>query len=191
MIKLSKEKRNQLIMVILCTLMIIAALWFLVLSLQRASLERISARIDAVQQKLDKMQRAVKESATLEAELTVAAARLSAIETNMVTGDPYSWFIDTVKHFTLGHRVELPQISPAVTGEVNMFPKFPYRQAMVGVAGSAYYEDLGRFLADFENDFPYMRLQNLELEPATALAPGDKEKLSFRMEILMLVKPAS
>jgi hypothetical protein len=189
--KLSKEKRNQLIMVILCTLMIIVGLWFLLIDVQRARLRRVSAQVDAVEQKLTKMRQAVDESATLEAGLKVASGKLSGIEDDMASGDYFSWIIETIRRFKLGYRVDIPQFSPVVTGEVSLFPKFPYRQAMLGVAGTAYYHDFGRFLAGFENQFPYMRVQNLELEPAAALAPNDKEKLSFRMEIVMLVKPAS
>ena len=59
--------------------------------------------------------------------------------------------------------------------------------------------------ADFENAFPYIRVQNLTLDPATAvdlLASGDsrdprdglqpreaREKLTFKMELLTLVRP--
>ena len=73
------------------------------------------------------------------------------------------------------------------TGEMPMIPSFPYKQASVQVQGSAYYYDLGKFLADFENHFPYMRLQNLVLEPGGG--GEDREKLSFHMDIITLVKP--
>jgi len=58
--------------------------------------------------------------------------------------------------------------------------------------GTAYYHDFGRFVADFENAFPYMRIQNIELDPASASAASpqqEPEKLSFRLEIVALVNP--
>ena len=48
-----------------------------------------------------------------------------------------------------------PEIS-----DVGIIPKFPYRWATFHVKGSGYYQDLGRFFADFENNFPYFRVQN-------------------------------
>ena len=39
---------------------------------------------------------------------------------------------------------------------------------MFNLRGTAYFQDLGAFLADFENEFPYLRVQNLELEPAAS-----------------------
>ena len=187
----TKEKRNQLIMVVMSTLMIAAGLWFLLINAQRAKLDRIAVKIKSTQQTMNKIQKAVEESAKLDAELKVKAAKLSAFEEDMSTGDPFSWIIETVRRFKLGHKLDIPQFSPVVTGEVNLFPKFPFRQAMLGVAGTAYYHDFGKFLAAFENRFPCMRVQNVELEPAPATLSPDKEKLSFRMEIVMLVKPSS
>jgi hypothetical protein len=72
-----------------------------------------------------------------------------------------------------------------------MFPKFPYKAAAFNVRGSAYYHDLGQFLADFENSFPYARIQNLEIEPGAVSASGtaETEKLSFRLEIVTLINP--
>ena len=85
-----------------------------------------------------------------------------------------------------------PNFSREVVGDVQMFPKFPYRAALYNIRGTAYYHDLGRFLADFENRFPFIRVQNLELEPASsssATATDDTEKLAFKFELVALVSP--
>ena len=63
-------------------------------------------------------------------------------------------------------------------------------QIKVNINGTAYYHDLGKFIADFENNFPHIRIVNLTIEPASAGEPGN-EKLSFRMDIVALVKPNS
>ncbi|HVR37084.1 MAG TPA: hypothetical protein VMS21_14675, partial [Methylomirabilota bacterium] len=56
--------------------------------------------------------------------------------------------------------------------------------------GTGYYHDFGEFLAEFENRFPYVRLQRIHLEPAAVRTanPEDREKLSFRIEFVALVK---
>ena len=68
------------------------------------------------------------------------------------------------------------------------------------VRGTAYYHDFGRFVADFENTYPYMRIQNIDLEPAgasasTSTGPAgnaeDGERLAFKMEVITLVNPNS
>jgi len=77
-------------------------------------------------------------------------------------------------------------------GEFEFYPKLPNKVAGFPIAGTAYYHDFGKFLATFENTFPYMRVQRLVLEPAPAgrTAGDDGEKLAFKMEVLALVKPA-
>ena len=73
-----------------------------------------------------------------------------------------------------------------------MLPKFPYRAAAFNLRGTAFFHDFGAFVADFENTFPYMRIQNIELDPAStsaATSSDHSEKLSFRMEIVALVSP--
>lgn len=189
--KLSKEKRNQLVLVVMATLLIIAGLWFLLIRFEQSKLHEVSIRISDAEEKLNKMNKAVGESGKLEAELRAATERLSIVEEGMASGDLYSWIIETVKRFKLDHNVDIPQFTPAVTGEVNLFPRFPYQQATLGVAGAAYYHDFGKFLAEFENRFPCIRVLNLELEPVAAVTPAEKEKLAFRMELAVLVKRSS
>ena len=109
----------------------------------------------------------------------------------MASGDMYSWIILTVNTFKENYKLDIPQFSREVPSEVGMFTKFPYRAAVFHVRGSAFYHDFGRFVADFENAFPYMRIQNIELDPnaSSANASNEPEKLAFKMEIVALVNP--
>ena len=75
---------------------------------------------------------------------------------------------------------------------MTMIPEFPYKAATYRVGGTAYYHDLGKFLAEFENYFPYMRVLNLDLGPEEGTAAGtgeEREKLVFSFEVAALVKP--
>jgi hypothetical protein len=57
------------------------------------------------------------------------------------------------------------------------------------VAGSAQFHDLGRFLADLENQFPHVRLLNLSLDVSAPSPTVEPETLSFKMDIVTLAKP--
>ncbi|MEY2407568.1 MAG: hypothetical protein QOF48_238, partial [Verrucomicrobiota bacterium] len=64
------------------------------------------------------------------------------------------------------------------------------KAAVFMVTGKAYYDDFERFLARLETVFPHMRVRQLELEPAIfgdASSP-EEEKLTFKLELLTLVK---
>jgi hypothetical protein len=53
--------------------------------------------------------------------------------------------------------------------------------------GTAHYHELGRFISDFENEFPHVRLLNLGIE-LVPTSSGERELLTFKMEIVTLVK---
>ena len=122
------------------------------------------------------------------------SARLAEREAVMAApNDMYSWLIQTVNKFRSGHRVEIPQFGREVPTEVGTFAKFPYRAALFNLNGSAYYHDFGKFLAAFENAFPYVRVQNFDLTHMTETSgqAGPNEKLNFKIELVTLVKPVA
>jgi Tfp pilus assembly protein PilO len=189
---LPKEKRDRLIFVTLLTLGTVAAIYYFVIKAQRTTLQNLSAQITEHKEKVANAERLIASVPLAKSNLETSRRRLSTIEEGMASGDMYSWVIQTVGRFGAERKVDIPQFSREVTGEIGMFPKFPYKAAIFNVRGHAFYHDLGKFLADFENQFPYARVQNLELEPAAgsaANAGADPEKLSFRLEIVTLINP--
>ena len=186
---LSKEKRNELVLVVLITGAVLAGLWFGLIRFQQQRLAGLGENKRAAEQRLEQVRQAIETADLVEVQLGEASQRLAKIESTMANGDLYAWTINTLRQFKLGYKVEIPQFSQ-IDGpkEMNMLAGFPYKQANMTISGSALYTDLGKFIADFENQFPYMRVMNLSLEPSPASAGSDKERLSFRVEIAALVK---
>src|SRR6185369_4226847 len=179
---LSKEKRNQLVLTVLLTGGVLAGLWFGLIRIQQQSLAVLAGNKVSAEQKLDQVRQAIETADVVEAQLAQAEQRLAKIESSMANGDLYSWSINTLKQFKLGYKVEIPQFSQ-IDGpkEMNMLAGFPYKQANMTISGTAFYPDFGKFVADFENQFPYMRVLNVSLEPVPALVGVEKERLGFRM----------
>jgi len=188
--KLSNEKRNRLILVILVTVVVLGGLWFGLINWQEQYLRQLAVKKDAAQAKLDREELRIKNGDRLEADVVEATKRLAELEEDMASGDPLSWFVGKMQVFKQLYKVEIPQIS--APGETKEFmAKFPYKQASFAVGGTAYFHDLGKFIADFENHFPYFRVVNLDLTPVTGGMEGEKEKLAFHLEIVTLVRPGS
>ncbi len=189
--KLSKEKQQQLILTVLLTVMAVVGLWFGLIRVQRQSLATHAQRKEAAKQKLQQVKLAIEMADQIEQQLCESTKLLDKDEELMASGDLYSWFINTIRTFKLGHKVEIPQYSQ-IEGpkEVTLLAGFPYKQATLTIAGTATFYDFGKFVADFENQFPHMRVLNLSLEPASALVGNEKEKLSFKIEVAALVKTA-
>lgn len=190
--KMTKGKRNQIIGVILATLLALAGLGYGLLKRQYDNLQVQAKKKGEADAKLQMMETAVKNADELEATLAEVAKALADKEATMASGDLYSWSINTLKSFKTNYKVEIPQfgaVSQPTT--MSLLPQFPYNQATFNVSGKAYYHEFGRFITDFENQYPYTRVVNLSLDLDPSPAAGDREKLLFKMDVITLVKPGN
>jgi Tfp pilus assembly protein PilO len=186
--KLSSDKRNKLIIVVVATVTVIGLICYFVIGGQRVKLKELA---DQYQGNLDK-QRHIKtamiNATKIDAELAQLHEKISASEEEMASGDLYSWMYNTIKSFKSAYRVDIPQFSTVESGPSTLIYNFPYKQVKISVSGSAFFNDFGKFISDFENRFTLMRVENLELTPtAGAEKEADREKLGFKMDIIALV----
>ena len=185
-----KEKRTQFILVILGTLVVLGLIGFLLIRPQYQSLSRIHKTASDERDKLQKIKDTIKKAGDTSILLSNATVNLTAAEDDMATGDNYAWTYDLIRKFKASYRVDIPTIGQPSPGDVDLLAPFPFKQIRITISGTAYYHDLGRFIADFENTFPHIRVVNLAIEPINA-TEGGNEKLNFRMDIVALVKPNS
>jgi hypothetical protein len=197
-VKLSKEKRDRLILVVVGGLILLAGTWYGVINTRKSQLEQAGVRLAAAIDKLEKAKKRVGLAEQVEASLEAAVQRLRLIEEGMAPQvDLYTWS-NALLHQKAepGPEVEIIEVTRPQTNEVGVLPAFPYLAATFTVRGVAHYHDLGDFLADFENKFPYFRAQNLSLMPTTeteseiTTTRAGREKLSFRMDIVALIRPS-
>lgn len=200
--KLTKEKRDKLILVGLATAAVLAGLYFLVISAQRAALDDYADRTEAAKEKVAKAERWLRLAPGIQSRLAACRAELESKQETMAPVDKFKWFYNTLDHFRAQRRVKLVDITrePEIS-DLGVLPKFPYQAASFGVKLKARFHDFGAFLADFENAFPDMRVQNLEIEPEGGLRAGAREPvvrdrhgpasedLAITMRVVTLIKP--
>lgn len=189
--KIPKEKRNKVILVWLMTLAVVAGWAFMFLTWQLDAKHEASQNLLKTHDQFVSMTNKLNQAELIQQEMADAEQALGALESHMVTGDPYSWALDTLSKFKQNYEVELPQFGQINVSENTLLPKFPYQQAALTVAGTAYFQDLGMFIADFENRFLFARVVNLDVEPNALSSTSDREreKLNFKMDVVFLVKP--
>lgn len=185
--KISREKRNHLIIVGTITVATLGLIYFFLIQPQYDALAKIDRAKKTADSKLVSIKSTITNAGTVSNDLAETGAAVIRNEHDMASGDLYSWTYDTLRRFKQSYRVEIPDVSHPTTGEMDLLPSFPYKQIKFGINGTAYYHDLGRFVADFENNFPHARLIHLVVEPMAG-TDSSNEKLSFRMEIVALVK---
>lgn len=192
---LSAEKKQHLIAVGMGTVMALAVVYFLLISPAQEALKKLGAQIAEAEKKYADADRLVKRIQAVHDEYDHLNEHLNGIEVGMVTGDMVQWIRSTELKFRQAalYKVEIPNFPFRGQGEMAMIPEFPYKAATYSFTGTAYYHDLGKYLADWENQFPYMRVLSLDLGPEDAAgvnsASDEREKLSFNFEVSALVKP--
>ncbi|HXC36064.1 MAG TPA: hypothetical protein VNV43_09335 [Candidatus Acidoferrales bacterium] len=180
----SKQKRTQLFATLVAVIVAVAGLGFGVVRPQYDKLSALRKEAADTQTKCQANERLIQESASSASNLADLTLDLSSNEQDMAGGDIYAWTLDTMRHFRANYKVELPEIGQPTVGAMDLLPGFPYQQLRFNISGTGYYHDIGKFIADFENRYPHMRVVNLDMAPVGS----DSEKLSFRADIVALVK---
>jgi Tfp pilus assembly protein PilO len=182
---MSREKRNQLVIVVVVTMAILALIGFGLIRSQFDTISKIENDKHTADDRLKDIKNGVKTADAIASELIEVTNALSHTEADMASGDLFSWSYDTMRHFKQQYKVEIPEIGHPTAGNVDLLPSFPYKQIQFTISGSGYYHDLGKFIADFENNFPHSRMAHLIIESDR----DNSEKLMFRMDIISLMKP--
>jgi Tfp pilus assembly protein PilO len=197
MIKFSKTQRDRLILIALVTGIVAVFVWNDV-NTQRQALARKTVHLSEVLQSIRSSARQSALTNKLQRDLQASIAAIRRAESNMPAGDIYRWVINRLVELPTANGVELATVEPPEIRETSIFPRLPYRTGMFLVTGSAYYHELGAFIAQAENTFPHLRVRHLELEAknssfsaADSQTEPDDEKLLFRLELSFLIRTNS
>src|SRR5207249_2087333 len=160
MAKLSKEKRDRLILVVLATIGVVAGLWFGVVKTRQQQLDESKSRLTAAIDNLDKARKRVKQAEKVEADLELATRKLKAIEEIMAAGvDVSSWALLLLDHARAERDLKLIDVPRPVDGDVGMLPQFPYEAAILYVVWPAHCHQFGEFVVHLDRRLPYSRFQ--------------------------------
>ena len=193
MITLSPEQKKKLVSTGVAALAVLLLIYWGLIRVQIKTHQAYKTQITDIKSKLENANRYLQQAAFYKQEVAEKKAQLDAIEAGMASGgDLYSWMIRTVGNFRQAYKVEIPNYSAVSIGEVGLLPDFPYPAAICVINGFAYYHDLGKFLADFENQFPYMQVRVQEIRPDPGpVNAEDQEKLKFTLQIVALVSKSA
>ncbi|MEY2408022.1 MAG: hypothetical protein QOF48_692, partial [Verrucomicrobiota bacterium] len=110
---LPKEKRDRLIMIAGGALVIMVAMFYGVIRIQRQTLGDLAKKHADEDRHVANGQRMAATTADLQRKLGLAQGKLKTIESTMASGDMYSWIILTMNSFKEngGYKVEIPQFS--------------------------------------------------------------------------------
>jgi hypothetical protein len=199
MIKITKKQRQQLSAVGVGTVAVIFALWYFVVRAQRKQLEDTNKSCATMTAKLKNEHEMVYQAEQIGLELTNCLEKLHQREAGFAPEhEPYSWMRGVMDRFYLppnrGHpyktvaNIDFKQ--PEIT-EKGVIAAFPYKWAKFHITGEGRYHDFGKFIADFENAFPYFRIQDLEVSASLPGIRTDPFTLAYSFDVIAPQVPAT
>ena len=186
-----KAKYQQMLMLVVGTGGAAALIWLALLNPAISNLKATTEQIAQWRSKLKTEMQHLGLAERFKNDVVSATMKLQAIEEEMPQGDLYRWVIKILLPFQVRHDVEFSGFEPPQVGDSIRWPNAPYKSSIFSVAGVATYHNFGKFLADFENTYPYLTLRALELEPSGPNSGGseDDRNIRFKMEFVAPVKP--
>jgi hypothetical protein len=180
-----------LLAILIGTVGLMAVLWYLGVRTKQAELTRTEKKtaqmLDTLTQAESVMRRGQEIADRLQAHTAVLEKREAMLAPDR---DAYYWIISTMNRFIVSRKgVHLNRASQPEVSETGLIPNFPYKWATFHMEVTGYYNEVGKFLADLENDFLYFRVQNLTISVNTG-AGIDPETLSFSFDLVVPVKPS-
>ena len=192
--RLSKEKRDRLILVAVVTVVVLAGLWYFGVHAEGLTLLDARKKTDDLRQKITTARELAKKGAAIEADTRQTQDKLTAIESTMLpVGNEYMTLFNTIKQVVNTSKIEFDgNLNAPEIGPLQLLPEFPYRAATFSdTLFSGYYHDFGKFLAYLENNYPYLQFQVTSIRVPDVVRPEDPERLRFAVRIVALVQPTT
>lgn len=196
--KLSKEKRDRILLISLLTLGLCFGLWNVVIKTRAAQIALERKNLEQAERQLSQARSWIERAQTIQTDLERATLQLQEREELLASPlDTFAWSRVLLEQARQEFPVTIVDVTRPQAGPMRLLPEFPYRAATFTVKGLAHYHEFGRFLADFENRHPYFRVENIELTKGSVAGSESSktelrpESLSFKMDIVALLRPTT
>ncbi len=186
--KLSKTQRDQLMAMAMAVVLLMGALWYFGVTAKQDELKVTRNKTVEMEKKLRDAEDTMRRSDEVDSTLAARSGILAAHEASLPPArDAYAWVISTVNTFIQSHPgIHIDTYGQPDITDSGFIPKFPYQWATFRVKGTGYYQDAGKFFADFENAFPYFSIKNPNLSANTG-SGLEAEKLSVTFDLVVPV----
>ncbi len=183
--KLTKEQKDQLTAIAIGVVCLIGALWYFGVQAAQKDLNGVKQKSVDMQKKLHDADTLMRRGDEIGETLKNKSELLSKREAGLAPDrDSYAWLINVMNNFIQSRKgINIDTYSQPEISDVGLIPRFPYRWATFHLKGTGYYHDLGAFFRDFENAYPYFRIQSPTFTAASGVGM-EPEKLSVTFDLV-------
>jgi hypothetical protein len=201
--KMSKDKRDKLLLICLGAIGVCALLYFMVITDDKDAITELEQKMVAIRTKKASNESLIKRQGEKEQALELARTNLAQKQIDMFRpGEKdHVRFMQMIIYGMTNQNLNLSIVDikpPDPLSDPGILPQFPFHAERIHVGMEGPYVDFGRFLATFENQRPYMRIQNLGIQEEVRNVPGaraaggdmpsvDEDKLRFDFDLIVMV----
>ncbi|MCL4180842.1 MAG: hypothetical protein KJ072_24230 [Verrucomicrobia bacterium] len=180
--------RNRILYVLLVGSGLVLLIWFGLVSPLQARLKVRTAKAELARMQLQLAHASLDKAPHYRALADEKRAEIAELESLMAEGGLLLWQYGILMPYAKPYDVNFQTWETLALGEIDVPPKVPYRMATFAVTGEAHYHAFGKFLADFENSSPFIKVKGLTLQSVSPgfRSGGDAEQLRFRLEYHIL-----
>ena len=160
--------------------------WTLFTAPAVARLSSTTIRLATAESDLYSTQRKALDVSRLQHDLSNLRARLDAASDRLINGDKYLWVIRNLGKYQIPGLLEFTDYDQPVDSAWGLPGAEELKAATFLVRGVGKYQELGKFTAELENDYPGLRFRAITIWPNEPLTD---EKVGFTLEIIGLVAP--
>jgi hypothetical protein len=187
----TRASRQRVVQAVALSLSVLGVIYGLLVHPQQAELRESRREMADLALEADRARGATLMAEMARMDMNAASNKLALIESSMASGDVYLWTVKAFEKYQRMHDIRFNAIDRPEIVKTGSLPAVPYQTARVVVSGHATYHQFGRFLADFENAYPFARLEDLELTAPLFNRTHDEEseRLQFILRVALLIKP--
>jgi hypothetical protein len=192
--RLSKEKRDRLILVAVAAVLGCFVLWWSFIREYDKTLRKNREQIAELTANIKQANTWLKRGPSWAEDYKQRLADLQVKEKTMLPeGKEMSFLSEAMERVRQNHPIHFESISPAAYNErMELLPQFPYRKnATLSYRCYGYYHNFGKFLADLENTYPYMQFEVNSIAPQKAAEQRKEgeDDLRFELKVVALLQP--
>ena len=183
---LDNAAKKQLALTSAATLAICVASWTFFTSPVNARASALQNQLDLAQSTLVGTQRKAANLPKIENDLDVLERRLKATSERLINGDQYLWVLQNLAKYQVADGLEFTAFDQPQEMDWGLPGADRLKATSFLVKGVGFYQELGKFTAALENDYPGLRFRAVTVSPSEPRTSG---KVTFTLDIVGLLSP--
>jgi Tfp pilus assembly protein PilO len=183
---LDNSEKKQLALTSAVTLALCVGSWMFFTSPVNTRASALQNQLDEAQSKFIDTQRKAANLPGIENDLEVIERRLRATSESLIDGDQYLWVLQNLAKYQIPDGLEFTAFDQPQEIDWGLPGADRLKATSFLVKGVGFYQELGKFTASLENDYPGLRFRAVTISPNEPRTSG---KVSFVLDIVGLLSP--